>query len=59
MDEQLYRKTTVNPEQLLGTEFEASETGWCKHCGYAGFAHFIRESDGALLCLKKPSYGTR
>jgi hypothetical protein len=52
MDEQLYRKRTVSPDTLLGTEFEADENGWCKHCRWARIAHFIRASDGALLCQK-------
>ena len=52
MDEQLFRKKTMRPDQLLGTQLEANAEGWCKHCQWAAIAHFIRASDGALLCQK-------
>jgi hypothetical protein len=52
VSEPLYRKRTISAESLLGTQFEPSTDGWCKHCHWAQIAHFIRASDGALLCQK-------
>lgn len=56
MDLDLYKRLTIPAESLLGTEFEAGDNGWCKHCGWARFAHFIRESDKSFRC-RKDTYG--
>lgn len=51
---ELYKPSTIKSTRLLGTQFEASDTGWCKHCGWASFAHFVvpREDSVQLLCMK-------
>jgi hypothetical protein len=50
-DERVVVNTSDFPSvRITGEVFEAGPDGWCKHCGWAEFAHVIGATTGRLYC---------